>query len=135
MSVTGGSHCHFLGRTAGFTSERCSAKQGDDIFVAHDTVNWKIYKATAVLTSSTNAGHLQAIFVIVKDGALLASDPVIQRTCINFSRELLGQWSPGTTMAAAATYYQVRLTSCCQTLIPGIWQKMMEPTFNERDGQ
>jgi len=96
-----------------------------------------MHNVTVVLTSPTNAGNLETTFTIVKEGATVVKDPVIQRTCLKFFRELLEQWgtAAATSSNGAKAYYSGLLTFCCQSLIPGVWLIMMEPTFDERDAQ
>ena len=92
-----------------------------------------VHKATAILTSSTNASSLEAIFNTVKDGAVVVQDPVIKKTCLRFFRELLIQWSSD---AAAPQGYQSGLdVFISQSLIPGVWLSMVDPAFDERDAQ
>ncbi|KAL7559196.1 hypothetical protein ACA910_013202 [Epithemia clementina (nom. ined.)] len=91
-----------------------------------------LHKATAVLTSSTNASSLEAIFNTVKDGAMVVQDPIIKKTCLKFFRDLLEQW----TSDADSNGFQSGLKIfVCQTLIPGVWQSMVMPAFDERDAQ
>lgn len=88
------------------------------------------HKATATLTSNTNAAHLETTFGLLKMGALVP-DPVIQRTCLKFFIELNAQWSE----ASPGPYNQGLVAFCCQLLIPSVWQNMMKPSFDQTDAQ
>eukprot|EP00551_Chaetoceros_affinis_P005912 CAMPEP_0203663810 /NCGR_PEP_ID=MMETSP0090-20130426/1345_1 /ASSEMBLY_ACC=CAM_ASM_001088 /TAXON_ID=426623 /ORGANISM="Chaetoceros affinis, Strain CCMP159" /LENGTH=1077 /DNA_ID=CAMNT_0050526847 /DNA_START=293 /DNA_END=3526 /DNA_ORIENTATION=+ len=47
---------------------------------------------TEVLISSTNVSSLELILRTMGEGAVLVSDPVMKKTCIQFFRELITQW-------------------------------------------
>ena len=51
-----------------------------------------VYRATAILLSSSNISSLEAILQTMSDGAINVVDPVMKKSCLVFFRELLDQW-------------------------------------------
>ena len=49
-------------------------------------------ECTEVLISPTNASSLELVLRTMGEGAVLVSDPIMKKTCIQFYRELIRQW-------------------------------------------
>ena len=47
---------------------------------------------SVVLLSPSNISYLEDILTIMGEGATIIRDPVMQKTCIQFFKELIGQW-------------------------------------------
>lgn len=90
--------------------------------------------ATVVLISPSNFGSLGNILDTMHDGATRVQDPIIQKTCLRFFRELVLQWLPPDSAGDDfALYGQGLLTFILKTLIPGMIDCFFQKYFEEKD--
>ena len=90
------------------------------------------HNASAVLTSSTNIGSLEIILQTMSDGAIHVKDPVIKKTCLKFFRQLLEEWVVKRN-TQTELYQRGLLTFATEHLIPGMFESMFCPYFDELD--
>ena len=89
--------------------------------------------ATPLLLSPANGPNLQSVLVLVGQGAVQSSEPVVRKTCLHILLELVDQWlKPQQALEAHA---HGLLTVLYQTVIPGVLTVFATKEFDERDGQ
>ena len=88
-------------------------------------------RATSVLVSSQNAGSFKNILQIMSDGALNPENPVIQKTCIQFFRDLVDQWGQEVNGANGIGGDYVRYLYEC--FCPDMLKCILSPLFDEKD--
>lgn len=85
----------------------------------------------AVFISSTNISSLQDVLSMVGDGAINITDPAIQRTCLQFFKELVYHWLNQSSIDNSLKYaFQTYLYDM---LLPGVFESFRKPTFDIND--
>lgn len=74
-------------------------------------------QATAVLVSEGNVAHLPFLLETMCNGAVFASDPLVQRTCLKFFKDIAMQFNGSCNMISNDVKLMV-LTFICQTVVP-----------------
>jgi exportin-T len=92
-----------------------------------------VNNAASVLISPTNASSLEVVLRAMSDGAIYVNDPVIKRTCARFFRELVDIWAGPASSEGELAYRRSFMAFTCHTFVPGVFQSMMDPMFDEND--
>jgi exportin-T len=90
------------------------------------------HNATDTLVSPRNVGSFDDILQIMTEGTLNVDNPLIQKTCIQFFRELTDQWGEQSKKDAngIGRNYFCYLYEC---FCPSLFKYILSPSFDETD--
>jgi exportin-T len=92
------------------------------------------HSASQVLVSPQNAGSFEDILQIMSDGALNVENPLIQKTCIQFFRDLVDQWGEDEQQGnGVSTIKRDYIRYVYGRLCPAVLKYLLSPLFDERD--
>lgn len=86
-------------------------------------------RCSHILLSATNAPALGDVLRAMGDGAILVEDPVVKKTCLQFFRELVDQWTGLSGVQSVTEFLQYLFVS----FVPGMMGCMLKESFDEQD--
>ena len=92
------------------------------------------HNATEVLVSPQNAGSFEDVLQIMNDGALAVENPLVQKTCIQFFRDLVDQWGKEEQQVnGAGSIKRDYIRYVYEHLCPAVLKYLLSPLYDERD--
>ena len=90
------------------------------------------HNATDILVSPRNASSFEDILQIMSEGALNVDNPLIQKTCVQFFRELTDQWGQQFNNGANGIR-QNYFGYLYERFLPNMLKYILSPSFDETD--